>query len=181
MTRLPAGTYCMYARSLGTPFRSLPWAVRSVHAETEWRVLIGRATVRRGRGWLSRLAGWLFDFPPELVRAPCRVEFCETRSGERWWRRFGGHPMLSVLSFDGGRLYESFGPLKCELECLKKGLALVIRCRRAWLFGVPLPEWLVPQVIASEKERDGEFLFRVHIRLPIAGMIAAYRGTLDAA
>jgi hypothetical protein len=57
----------------------------------------------------------------------------------------------------------------------------VIKCRRAWLLGVPLPAVLVPQVIASEKERDGRFLFRVHIRIPVAGLIAAYHGTLDAA
>jgi hypothetical protein len=174
-------TWCMYERSMGERFRALPWAIRQVHADSEWRLLVGRASVRRGRGLLSRLAGWLFRFPPPLVGAPCRVEFRGTRAGERWWRRFGGHPMTSVLSFEAGRLYESFGPLKCELDCAKRGLALVIRCRRAWLLGVPLPGWLVPQVIASEKERDGRFLFRVHIRLPVAGLIAAYRGTLDAA
>jgi len=173
--------YCMYARSLGGRFRSLPWAIRTVHADTEWRVLVGRATVRRGAGLLSRLAGWAFDFPPAQVAAPCRVEFSDTRAGERWWRRFGGHPMTSVLSFEDGRLYERFGLLKCELECEKCGLALVIKCRRAWLAGLPLPAWLVPQVIASEKERDGKFLFRVHIRIPVAGLIAAYRGMLDAA
>ena len=178
---LTAGTHCMYARSMGGRFRALPWAIRLVHADSEWRVLVGRATVRRGRSPLSRLAGWLFRFPPPLTAAPCRVEFCGVRAGERWWRRFGGHPMTSVLSYEDGRLYESFGLLKCELDCDRRGLALVIRCRRAWLLGVPLPGWLVPQVIASEKERDGKFLFRVHIRLPIAGLIAAYRGTLDAA
>lgn len=173
--------YCMYARSLGSRFRSLPWAIRAVHADTAWRVLIGRATVRRGSGVLSRLAGWAFDFPPAQVAAPCRVEFRDTGAGERWWRRFGGHPMTSVLSFEDGRLYERFGLLKCELDCEKRGLALVIKCRRARLLGIPLPAWLVPQVIASEKERDGQFLFRVHIRIPVAGLIAAYRGTLDAA
>jgi hypothetical protein len=181
MSRNALGEYCMYARCLGGRFRSLPWVVRTVHADTAWRLLIGRATVRRGRGWLSRLAGWLFAFPPPLVSAPCRVEFCDTMAGERWWRRFGGHPMISVLSFEDGRLYERFGPLKCELDCEKRGLALVISCRRAWFLGLPLPAWLVPQVIASEKERDGKFLFRVSIRLPVAGLVAAYRGTLDAA
>jgi hypothetical protein len=174
-------TYCMYARSMGSRWRSLPWAIRRVHADTPWRLLIGRASVRRGAGGLSRLAGWAFAFPPAQVAAACRVEFRDTpRGGERWLRRFGGHPMSSVLSFEEGRLYERFGPLKCELECEKRGLALVIKCRRAWLLGAPLPSFLVPQVIASEKERDGKFLFRVHIRIPLAGLIAAYHGTLDA-
>ena len=173
--------YCMYGRAMGPRFRTLPWAIRSVHADRAWRVLVGRATVRRGAGLLSRLAGWVFAFPPAQVAQPCRVEFADTPDGERWWRRFGGHPMSSVLSFEEGRLYERFGPLKCELDCEKRGLALVIKCRRASLLGVPLPAALVPQVIASEKERDGKFLFRVHIRVPLAGLIAAYRGTLDAA
>ena len=175
-------TYCMYARSMGSRFRSLPWAIRHVHADRPWRVLIGRATVRRGAGLFSRLAGWAFAFPPAQVAAACRVEFRDAPGGgERWWRRFGGHPMTSVLSFEHGRLYERFGLLKCELDCEKRGLALVIKCRRAWILGVPLPSFLVPQVIASEKERDGRFLFRVHIRIPLAGLIAAYHGTLDAA
>lgn len=180
MSVVPSGTNCMYARKLGQPFRSLPWAVRHVHAETAWRVLIGRVTVRRGRGLFGRMVGWVFDFPPALEGAPCRVEFMQTRHGERWWRRFGGYPMVSVLSVEEGRLYETFGRLKCELDCERHGLALVIRCKRAWFLNVPLPMWFVPEVLASEKERDGKFLFRVSIRIPAFGLIAAYNGTLAA-
>jgi hypothetical protein len=180
-SRVEPGTYCMYARKLGTPFRSLPWVVREIHAETPWRILIGRVSVKRGSSVWSRVVGWVFAFPPALDGAPCRVEFRATPEGERWWRRFGGHPMVSVLSVEEGRLYESFGRLKCELDCERHGLALVIRCTRAWMAGVPLPRWFVPEVLASEKERDGRFLFRVSIRIPAFGLIAAYHGTLSAA
>ena len=174
------GEHCMYARALGVPFRSLPWAIRYVHADSSWRVLIGWVSVHRGRGITAWLAGWLFDFPPAMGRMPCRVEFCTTPGGERWWRHFGGYPMMSYLSVEGGTLFESFGRLKCELQCQKCGLALVIRCSRAWFAGIPLPRWLAPHVIASEKERDGRFLFRVSIRVPLCGLIAAYHGTLEA-
>ena len=172
------GEHCMYARAMGPQFRALPWAVRRVHADRDWRVLIGRVSVRRGKNRLARLAAWLYGFPPELRDAPCRVEFLTTPEGERWWRRFGGHPMDSVLSVENGKLYERFGLLKVELACGKRGGTLVIESGRArWCF-VPLPRWLSPDVIASEKERDGAFRFRVSIRIPAFGLIAAYHGTL---
>jgi hypothetical protein len=173
------GEHCMYARAMGAAFRSLPYAVRRAHADRDRRVLVGRATVRRGAGTLGSLAGWLYGFPPALHEAPCRVEFETTRAGERWWRRFGGSSMSSLLTFESGRLRERFGRLVCELSCVKRGTRLVIRAGRARFAGVPLPRWLSPEVIASETEHDGRFVFRVHIRIPALGLIAAYRGTLQ--
>ena len=175
------GEHCMYARALGPKFRALPWAVRRVHADHEWRVLIGRVSVRRGKNWWSRFAAWLYGFPPELRAAPCRVEFTTTPRGERWWRRFGGHPMSSVLSVENHKLYETFGLLKVELVCAKRGGTLVIESSRARFCTIPMPRWLSPDVMASEKERAGEFSFRVSIRIPAFGLIAAYHGTLTAA
>ena len=175
------GEHCMYARAMGARFRALPWAVRRVHADRDWRVLIGRVSVRRGTGWAARLAAWLYGFPPALKDAPCRVEFLTAPDGEHWWRRFGGHPMRSVLSVERGQLYECFGLLKVALACDKRGGTLVIASGRAHWWLLPLPRWLAPDVIASEKERDGAFMFRVSIRIPAFGLIAAYRGTLRVA
>jgi uncharacterized protein DUF4166 len=172
------GEHCMYARALGPDWHGLAWAVRNAHADRPWRILIGRATVRRGRTWRARIAGWLFGFPPDVADVPCSVEFATAPRGERWWRRFGGHPMSSTLSVERGRLYEAFGALNVELKAMRRGGTLVLTAGRARFGPVPLPRALSPEVIASEKERDGRFLFRVSIRVPIAGLIAAYRGTL---
>jgi len=172
------GEHCMYARALGRDWHGLAWGVRNAHADRPWRMLIGRATVRRGRTWLARLAGWLYGFPPSVADAPCSVEFETAPRGERWWRRFAGHPMTSILSVEGGRLYEAFGALKVELKPARRGGTLVLVSGRARLGPLPLPRALSPDVIATEKERDGRFLFRVSIRIPIAGVVAAYRGTL---
>ena len=175
------GEHCMYARALGTRFRALPWAVRRVHADRDWRVLIGRVSVRRGTGFCAKLIAWLYGFPPKLEDVPCRVEFVTKPSGEHWWRRFGGHPMRSVLSVEDGQLYERFGLLKVALACNKRGGTLVIAGGSARWWLLPLPRFLSPDVIASEKERDGAFMFRVSIRIPAFGLIAAYHGTLRAA
>ena len=172
------GEHCMYARAMGSPFRTLPWAVRRVHADRDWRLLIGRVSVRRGRTLLARAVAWLYGFPPELKDVPCRVEFVTTSAGENWWRRFGGHAMRSVLTVEDGRLYEAFGLLQVELACGKRGGTLVIASGRARWWVLPLPRWLSPDVIASETERDGAFRFRVSIRIPAFGLIAAYHGTL---
>ena len=176
-----AGEHCMYARAMGSQFRALPWAVRRVHADRDWRVLIGRVSVRRGRNWIARVIAWLYGFPPALHDVPCRVEFVTTSAGEKWWRRFGGHPMDSVLTVEDGRLYERFGLLKVELACGKRGGTLVIASGPARWCSLPLPRWLSPDVVASEKERDGAFKFRVSIRIPAFGLIAAYHGTLGVA
>lgn len=134
-TNLKMGT--PYAQALGSHFRSLPWAVRTMHHALGWRVFVGRTSVRRGRNWIARLAGWCFSFPPSLANAACRVEFRATATGEEWWRRFGGHPMRSILSVEHGHLFGRFGPLKSELIITKRGGTLVIRSGRSW-FG-PFP------------------------------------------
>jgi Domain of unknown function (DUF4166) len=173
------GEHCMYARAMGRGFRALPQAVKEAHADRPRRILLGRTSVRRGRGLVARLIGWTFRFPPPLSDAPCRVEFVTTPAGEHWRRRFGGHAMRSRLTLEQGRLYEIFGPLKCELNCTRRGTKLEIRSTGAATFaGIPLPPWIAPVVIASEFERAGQFNFRVHIRIPAFGLIAAYRGTL---
>ncbi|MEO7403109.1 MAG: DUF4166 domain-containing protein [Burkholderiales bacterium] len=179
---LATGEHCMYARAMGRTFRALPWAVKEAHADRPARVLIGRATVRRGPSAIARLIGWAYSFPPASQESPCRVEFSTTNRGEHWWRRFDGHSMRSTLIVENGRLFECFGVLKCELDCAKRGTKLVIRSTgRAWFAGIPVPRWFAPDVIASEAERAGRFVFRVHIRIPAFGLIAAYRGNLSPA
>jgi len=49
---------------------------------------------------------------------------------------------------------------------------------RGWLFGLPLPSSLRPQVAARESVADGTFQFDVEIGAPLIGRIIRYRGWL---
>ena len=51
--------------------------------------------------------------------------------------------------------------------------------RRGWLFGLPLPRWLLPRSEAREYVEDDRFHFDVAIDAPLGiGRLVRYRGWL---
>ncbi len=55
-------------------------------------------------------------------------------------------------------------------------LRLIVR--RWSVFGIPLPLAFAPRGDAYEFAENGRFHFHVEIRLPLAGLVVAYRGWL---
>jgi hypothetical protein len=51
--------------------------------------------------------------------------------------------------------------------------------QRRWrLLGIPMPRFLLPTGAAREHADGGRFNFDVEIRLPLVGLVVAYRGWL---
>jgi hypothetical protein len=42
-----------------------------------------------------------------------------------------------------------------------------------------MPRWLMPGGTSYETDVDGKFQFNVEIRLPVAGLVVAYKGVLE--
>jgi hypothetical protein len=101
---------------------------------------------------------------------------------EIWRRDFGGREMISIQepAKDGGAgcLVEWFGPCAVELAVPAGPDGLRLEPRRLWVFGVPLPQFLLPRVQASERVLCGRFRFDVRIDLPVLGLLVHYRGYL---
>jgi len=65
------------------------------------------------------------------------------------------------------------------LAVLVDGDQLRLVPRRWSLCGLAMPRFLLPGGSAVERGADGRFAFDVEIRLPFAGLVVAYRGTLQ--
>ena len=169
----------LYQRLMGPAFERLPPALRELHGSTGGFEARGSCEVRRGSGMLSRLLGRIVGVPPSAERLPLHFTVEVADGGERWIRRFGGHVMGSGFVALDGRLQERLGPvvLVHDLECADGGLHTRLRSMR--FLGVPVPRWLHPRLRAFAHEDAGIYRFDVAAELPVAGLIVAYRGTLQ--
>jgi hypothetical protein len=168
----------LYERVMGGRFAALPPAVRAVHSVLRDGGAAGRAVVVRGRNPLVRLIASAVGFPPEGEHR-LHVAFAERDGTELWTRDFSGRTFSSVLSEQGGRLTERFGPVRFafDLPSAENGLLMVMR--RWWLGPLPLPLFLAPRSEAREWEEGGRFRFDVPILLPLLGPLVHYRGWLE--
>jgi YfiH family protein len=171
----------VFARLLGDAFETLMPRVRELHRRAgthRWR---GAATVRRGRGWLARLCGWLADMPGATPNTPEEVEIDAGAAHEMWTRRFGTGVLSTNLWSERGLLRERFGPMTFGFALSAEAGALCWRVREAQLLGLRLPPAWFTGVFARESEADGRYRFEARAQFPLAGDVVHYKGWLAAA
>ncbi len=172
----------LYRRILGSAFDQLPPRVAELHSSAEERSWSGEAAVERGRGLLARLAAAIVGFPRAGASIPVTVAFAAEQGGERWTRDFGGRRFSSLQSAGTGRndylLVERFGPAAFAMALVVTNGRLNLVPRRWTLFGLPMPQFLMPNGPGFEADHEGKFHFNVRISAPVVGLIVAYRGTL---
>src|SRR5690606_40604532 len=94
-------------------------------------------------------------------------------------RRFPGRTMQSSMRLRSRYLVESFGPMQCRFILrADRGILLMEPWGIRW-FGLPLPAFILPQIVASERGADGKLHFDVSARWPGKYLTVAYRGWLD--
>lgn len=180
-TEEPAAPF--YRHILGSAFDSLPPRVRELHASEAPRRWRGVAEVCRGKSPLARLAAAIIGFPKAADAVPVTVSFTPEAKGERWTRDFDGRHFSSLQYAGSGKnaflLVERFGPAAFAMALVVDGDRMRLVPRRWSLLGVPMPRFLMPGGPSFETDADGKFAFNVEIRLPLAGLVVAYRGTLE--
>ena len=173
----------LFHQVLGEAYESLPAPLTDLHTVLDTRRWKGTASITRGKGLLSRLAGWLTRFPPESANTEVEVTMAATPKGETWTRRFGKHRFTSRLSAGKapgtGQLYERFGLLRFQIDLAVKNSALMFPVTRGDCLGIPLPRFLLPQSDTREYvDTEGRPCFHVKITLPVAGHVVTYKGWL---
>jgi hypothetical protein len=174
----------LFPRVLGPAFAGLPREVRSSHDHAGPRRWQGRAEVRRGRGWLARLAATVFRFPPPAADVAVEVVKRPSGTAEVWDRRFGDWHFRSVLRAEpiapaaGLAMTERFGAFTFRLGLNAADGALHFPVVAGRAFGVPLPRRLLPKVEARETAEAGRMRFDVAMHTPFGGLIVHYRGWL---
>lgn len=178
----PAPEGPLYRRLLGAAWEALPAPIRAVHDVGAGLVAEGRARTEQGPSPPARLIAKLFGFAETAADAPARVRFTIEKGGERWTRALGGGRFSSWQGLGRGRseglLVERFGPFAFGLAVVVGDGRLRLVLKRWTAFGMALPLWLAPRAEAHERVEEGRFRFEVTIRLPLVGLIAAYRGWL---
>ena len=174
----------LFEQLLGSAFDFLPETVQALHRSREPLAWSGQAQVQRGTGLFARCIARVAGFPAatESTTVHVRVDPLAKGSAERWQRRFGGQHFASVLSGGKGAsqwlLVERFGPLRFQIALIVVGGRLNWVVRGGTLWGIRLPQFLVPGGDSYEFESDGRFHFHVAVVHPLVGLIVRYRGWL---
>ncbi len=168
----------LYASLLGTDWEELPAVVRRLHREGS---ATGRFRIRRGKGPLAAVAGWLCRFPTEGDDVPTRLVVRRDGPVQFWERAFNGHALVTAQrAWRDGLLAEQLGPVECVFRLRAVDGSLVFEPLGAWLrlgpWHVKLPRLLAPHIEAKASEVSEGMHVRVSIGSPLAGALLTYEG-----
>jgi hypothetical protein len=170
----------LFRRILGQDWDLLPDAV--LYAHTPPRMMEGLVKVERGDGFLSRLIGRLLRLPDAGDRRPIMVRMSLEEDGELWERWIQGRRYPSKLrpgaGYFLGLLVEQFGAVAVGVSLIWRAGRLEFQPRRWTLFGLPMPDSLVPGGASFECEINGDFCFHIEITHQWIGLLIRYSGKL---
>ena len=173
----------VYRRVLEHRYKHLAQPLQVLHHVTATSRFRGRSRVERGGNPLSWLVASLLRFPKAGQDVPVEVELSVKRRVETWVRRFDGKEFRSTQEYGTGRyeglIVEKFGPMSFGLALVEEDGNLYLILRRWDMFGLVMPKWLAPRIVAFEHAARDRFNFSVKMSLPLIGLIVAYRGWLE--
>lgn len=170
----------LFALAMHRDFSRLPEPIRIIHSRQQCASASGHCDVDRAGNPLALMIRVLFRMPRAGRDLPVTVRFTQRGGTERWERDFSGRVMRSHLSRARipGEITERFGAFVFTIRLRWDGTRLHYQMVKGKLFGIRLPRALLPRVAAFEEAVDGRFRFDVSLRVPLAGLLAHYRGWL---
>lgn len=140
--------------------------------------LQGTAQVKRGNLFAQAICN-VFHFPKEENDVHLRVDCHHTADAMIWKRDFNGLKMQSHFRQQGDYLVEHLGPLAMSFKAVEMDGQLQYQFVKTRLFGIPMPNFLSPQIRASEREVEGRYHFSVEVTMFLIGRVIAYNGVLS--
>ena len=173
----------VYRRVLEHRYSRLAEPLQVLHDISDHARYEGRARVERGSNPVAWIIAKIGGFPEAGQDKSVEVEFSVKDRVETWLRRFDGKAFKSTQEYGAGRyeglVVERFGPMAFGFALVEEERNLYLLFRRWDVFGIPMPRWLAPRVVAFEHAARGRFNFSVKLSLPLVGLIVAYRGWLE--
>ncbi len=169
----------IYKRLLGAQFERMPPALQQFHALQGHHVLHGEVEVASPSTSLARLLARMLGSPQQAQRGPIRFELQADGAAETWTRHFPGCSMRSTFRQVAGCLEERLGAARLHFRLVFSSDKLELRLVRMYFLGVRCPSWLLPSLVAEETSQGGRLLFNISASVPVAGIVARYRGFLD--
>ncbi|MGL4488961.1 MAG: SDR family oxidoreductase [Rhizobiaceae bacterium] len=179
----PTHTPMLFRTVLGdTDFEHMPHTTKQLHRGAPAVMAKGFADIAPADNLAGRLISALFRFPKPGENVPLKALIEHTKDSERWERHYPDRVMSSVMGnpIAGNQsLEERFGLLSFRMKISARDDGLDMHMMSAGMGWLPLPKFLVPQVIATERVgNQGEHLFDVSISLALIGRIVHYKGWL---
>ncbi len=140
--------------------------------------LQGTVFVRRG-GFLAKCICHLFSFPKENEKTRLIVRCQHTPTSMRWRRKFDALKMESDFTQSGEYLVERLGPLALYLKAKERSGSLEYDFVKTKFLNIPLPKFIGPNIVAYEKEEDGQYRFFVEVTMAFVGTVISYGGKLE--
>ncbi len=166
-----------FQRHLGEQFVALSPLIQQAHTGTIR--LQGEVFVRHGN-FIARILSRILNMPAASESVALVVDGYHEPHGMRWHRSFDGHEMQSHFQEQGDYLIEHLGPLKLclKLQVTATG-AVNYQLKRVSLWGIRMPTWLAPSLVAWESDQSGDYNFYVKISLPMVGKLIEYGGLIS--
>ncbi|HEX7815569.1 DUF4166 domain-containing protein [Dyella sp.] len=162
-------------------WQALPASVQRMHGSSVRVVAEGEADIDGARHALARLLRRMLGLPEPGPRQPLRVVIEPSGRQETWTRQFHSRHMRSVLSRREGSdlLYERLGPTMLAFALRRDGEAIDWSLQHVRVLGLPVPRAFFGSVVSRSGHADGRYAFFVETRMPLIGLLVAYRGWLE--
>jgi hypothetical protein len=172
-------TASLYEIVLGTHYAQLAPAVQAFHRLAGHVTLHGEVETEPPASRSARWLAWCIRTPRTPTRGPIRFALHATPTEETWTRHFPRHTMRSTLSLHRGRIMEKLGATRLFFVLEAEAGTLRMHLQGVHFLGIPCPAWLRPAVVAEETGHGDRLHFNVRASVPLLGVVAAYRGSLD--
>lgn len=185
MSEAPAPDGALYPSLLGAAWPMLDAAIQRVHGAAGAVAIQGTIDVVGASNWLGRALARLLRLPRAGKGLPMTLHVVPKHGGETWRRSFAGKPLVTWQGRDArGRMLEHFGLLEMAFRLSVSAGALdyahVGTALRLGRLHLPLPSFLAPKITARETSDGPKTVHMVvEVRLPVAGLLIAYRGRLE--
>lgn len=180
--RAPPSPPSMYRTAMGEAFGRLAPEVRRFHEFAGSYRIQGHARCWAPSFGPAKILARLMGTPTRDSSGPLLFWLQATPRSEIWRREFQGQRvMASTLSLPAGGalIVERLGAARFDFALEERGGELRMRLVALRFLGIPCPAWLMPEILAHERGRDGAFAFEIHARAPWLGLVARYEGELD--
>lgn len=169
----------LYQQAMGPTFDLLAPELRVFHSMSGRIKLSGKCTVEGPGTKFGKLLGWMLSLPKTVGNTDMSFDLEASHAQETWTRYFPGRTMTSCFHVANGILIEQIGPVRLKFDLSAHDGTLTMRLQDITFLGIPCPKLMLPSVIAEEKALPDEVHFNIDVRLPIVGLIVAYRGFLN--
>ena len=167
---------------LGLEYENLPPLLKGLHGGQANQIWSGEAVASLSKNPLAKLIRAFAGIKIKPGQTPVNVHIRSRPTEEIWTRNFGGDKFTSRLSRGARKnqhlIIERFGPIRVALAITYENDRIAFIPRRWFLWSIAMPQWLLPQGESYEYQQGEKFHFDVSIKVPIAGVIAAYKGWL---